>query len=68
VTDVPYTEPETLEGTDHGALVALVAATAPLGSDALRRLWDDLVARLGPDAASRLWQEGLAESDASQQT
>jgi hypothetical protein len=68
VTNDPYTEPEALDGTDHAALVALVAAAAGQGPDALRRLWDDLVARLGVDAASRLWQEGLAESDASQQT
>jgi hypothetical protein len=68
VTDDPYAEPEALDGTDHGALVALVAATAGQGPDALRRLWDDLVAQLGVDATSRLWQEGLAESDASQQT
>ncbi len=68
MTDDPYTEPDALDGTDHDALVALVAATAGQGPAALRRLWDDLVAQLGADATSRLWQEGLAESDASQQT
>ena len=68
MTDDPYAEPEALDGTDHDALVALVASTAGQGPAALRRLWDDLVAQLGTDATSRLWQEGLAESDASQQT
>lgn len=65
---MPYTEPAALDGLDHQALVALVAATAASGPVALRRLWDDLSSRLGDDAASRLWQEGLAQSDASQQT
>jgi hypothetical protein len=68
VTDVPYTEPAALDGRDHGELVALVAATARQGPAALRVLWDDLVALLGAEAASRLWQEGLAQSDAAQQT
>ena len=68
MTDAPYTEPAVLVGTDHDGLVALVAATSAHGPAALRRLWDDLVGQLGTDAASRLWQEGLAASDASQQT
>jgi hypothetical protein len=68
VSDDRYTEPAGLDGTDHDALVARVTATAGQGPAALRRLWDDLVELLGADATSRLWQEGLAESDASQQT
>jgi hypothetical protein len=68
VSDAPYAEPAPLEGSDHEALVALVAAAAADGPEALRLLWDELVVRLGPDSASRLWQEGLAQGDADQQT
>lgn len=53
-------------GADHDALVALVTATAQRGQDALRTLWDELVATYGTDAASRAWQEGLASSDIGQ--
>jgi hypothetical protein len=53
-------------GADHDRLVALVTATAQRGPDALRALWDDLVAECGPEAASRAWQEGLASSDIGQ--
>ena len=53
-------------GADHAALVALVTATAQRGQDALRVLWDELVATYGTDAASRAWQEGLASSDIGQ--
>lgn len=53
-------------GVDHDALVALVTATAQQGQDALRVLWDELVATYGTEAASRAWQEGLASSDIGQ--
>jgi hypothetical protein len=43
-----------------------VTATAQRGQDALRVLWDELVATYGTDAASRAWQEGLASSDIGQ--
>jgi len=59
-------ELEQTAGADHDALVALVTATAQRGQDALRVLWDELVATYGTDAASRAWQEGLASSDIGQ--
>ncbi len=64
----PYVEPVALDGSDHSDLVAVVAAAATRGPEALRPLWDNLTAQLGSEAASRLWQEALAQSDADQQT
>jgi len=55
-----------LDDAEHVRLVAVVTATSTHGTDAMRRLWDDLVAAHGREAASRVWQEALASSDVGQ--
>jgi hypothetical protein len=62
----PQHVPATLDETEHARLVAVVTAAAGHGPDALRRLWDDLVASYGAESASRVWQEALASSDIGQ--
>ncbi len=55
-----------LEHAEHARLVGIVTAAAARGPVALRRLWEDLVARHGSQAASRVWQEALSSSDVGQ--
>jgi electron transfer flavoprotein alpha/beta subunit len=55
-----------LSDAEHEQLVAVVTAASSHGPDALRRLWDDLVAAHGAEAASRVWQEALSSSDIGQ--
>lgn len=55
-----------LDHAEHVRLVGVVTATAARGPEALRVLWDALVAEHGMEAASRVWQEALASSDVGQ--
>lgn len=55
-----------LDHAEHQRLVGVVTETSARGPEALRALWDELVATHGEEAASRVWQEALASSDVGQ--